>query len=99
MKKDFEPLTKVKNPEPKNVGSKDWIVWAAWADRITFEQIFCKTGLKEKDVIKIMRKNLSNSSFKLWRKRARSKSIKHLKLFKLKRKNLKPKYKKTIFSS
>ncbi|MAI84000.1 MAG: TIGR03643 family protein [Rickettsiales bacterium] len=98
MKKINIPETRVKNPEPKNISSEDWIIWAAWADRITFEQIFYKTGVKEKEVIKIMKKNLSLSSFKLWRKRVSKKSIKHLKLFKLKRKNLKPKHKKTILS-
>ena len=35
MKKGHRPITKVKNPEPKSV-SPDWVVWAAWADRVTF---------------------------------------------------------------
>ena len=47
----------------------DWIIWAAWADRITFEEIEKKTGKKESDVIKIMRRSLKPSSFRLWRKR------------------------------
>ena len=68
MKKSRRPITKVKNPEPK-VGSKDWIVWAAWADRITFEDIKSRAGLSEGEVIKIMRKSLKLSSFKLWRKK------------------------------
>ena len=38
MKKSHRPTTKVKNPEPKP-GSPDWVIWAAWADRITFEEI------------------------------------------------------------
>ena len=38
MKKSHRPTTKVKNPEPKQ-GSPDWVIWAAWADRITFEEI------------------------------------------------------------
>ena len=63
-------MTKVKNPEPK-VGTRDWVIWAAWADRITFEDIESKTGLSEGNVIKIMRKSLKTSSFKLWRKRAK----------------------------
>ena len=40
-------MTKVKNPEPK-VGTQDWVIWAAWADRITFEDIKLKTGLSDK---------------------------------------------------
>ena len=50
MKKSRRPLTKVKNPEPK-VGSDSWVVWAAWADRITFEDIKSKTGLTEGDAV------------------------------------------------
>ena len=70
MKKSPRPVTKTSNPEP-NIKSKDWIVWAAWADRITFEEIREKTGCSENDVIKIMRKSLKPSSFKLWRKRVK----------------------------
>ena len=57
MKKDLYPQTKVKKLEPKKINN-DWIIWAAWADRITFEEIQKKTGKTEKDVILIMRKNL-----------------------------------------
>ena len=89
MKKDNWPKTKIKNPEPKNINSDDWIIWAGWSDRITFEEIYEKTKKTESDVIKIMRKNLKPSSFKLWRKRVNEKSIKHRKKFSDKRKNLK----------
>ena len=79
-KKGHRPITKVKNPEPK-MDDPDWIIWAAWADRITFEEIEKKTGKKESDVIKIMRRSLKPSSFRLWRKRVNQKSIKHRKKF------------------
>ena len=36
--KNNVPKTKVKNPEPKGFSSDEWIIWAAWADRITFEE-------------------------------------------------------------
>ena len=75
MKKSHRPATRVKNPEPP-LGSPDWVIWAAWADRITFEEIEKKTGKKESDVIKIMRRSLKPSSFRLWRKRVNQKSIK-----------------------
>ena len=42
-KKSRRPVTRVKNPEP-NIESPDWVIWAAWADRITFEEIENKTG-------------------------------------------------------
>ena len=94
MKKDNWPKTKVKKLEPKNMNSDDWIVWAGWADRITFEEIFEKTKKTESDVIKIMRKNLKPSSFKLWRKRVNQKSIKHRKKFEYSRKQITGKIKK-----
>ena len=94
MKKSHRPTTRVKNPEPKP-GSPDWVIWAAWADRITFEEIKEKTGKSESDVIKIMRKNLKPGSFRLWRKRVHNTSIKHRKKFQLGRKKLREKIKLT----
>jgi len=89
-KKSLFPQTKVRNPEP-NIKDNNWVIWAAWADRITFEEIKEKTGKSESDVIKIMRKNLKPTSFRLWRKRAHKVSIKHRKKFKLERKEIKKK--------
>ena len=60
------------------------VIGMAWADRISFEEIKKKTGLKEKEVIKIMRTNLKRKSYLLWRKRVRGRSTKHRKLFKSK---------------
>ena len=96
MKKGHRPTTKVKNPEP-NLTSPNWVVWAAWADRITFEEIKKKSGYSESDVIKIMRKKLKPSSFKLWRKRAKNQSIKHRKKFELSRKEIRRKIKKNDY--
>mgnify|MGYP006260535065 FL=1 len=94
MKKSLRPTTKVKNLEPNNIGSPDWVVWAAWADRITFEEIKEKSGYSESDVIKLMRRTLKPSSFRLWRKRAKNKSIKHRKKFENLRKRIKSKISK-----
>ena len=91
MKKSLRPVTKTKNIEP-NINSKDWIIWAAWADRVTFEEIKEKSGFSEKEVIKLMRKSLKPSSFRLWRKRATSKSIKHRKKFQNIRKKIREKF-------
>ena len=96
MKKSHRPITRVKNPEPKSE-SPDWVIWAAWADRITFEEIKKISGKSESEVIKIMRKNLKPSSFKLWRKRAKNKSIKHQKKFELSRKEIRRKIKKSDY--
>ena len=96
MKKSKVPETRVKNPEP-NLNSPDWVIWAAWADRVTFEEIKKKTGKSESEVVKIMRRNLKPSSFRLWRQRAKRKSIKHRKKFILERKNLRKKINKNEF--
>ncbi len=95
-KKGHMPITRVKNPEPKT-NSPNWVIWAAWADRISFEEIKKKTGLTESDVIKIMRKSLKSSSFKLWRKRVKSKNMKHQKKFKYSRKKITSKIKKNDY--
>ena len=73
-------MTLTKNPEPKK-NTKDWVIWAAWADRITFEEIHKKTGLNEKAVKKIMRASLRTKSYVNWRKRVNSRTTKHKKLF------------------
>ena len=96
MKKSHRPVTRVKNPEPKT-DSPNWVIWAAWADRITFEDIKKKTGKSETEVIKIMRKSLKPSSFKLWRKRAKNQSIKHRKKFELSRKEIRRKINKNDY--
>ena len=95
-KKGYSPVTKVKNPEPK-IDDTEWIIWAARADRITFEEIKQKTGKSESDVIKIMRKTLKPSSFRLWRKRVHEKSIKHKKKFEYLRKEIASKIKKSDY--
>ena len=56
----------------------------AWADRVSFEEIKKKTGLSEKEVIRIMRTSLKRKSYLLWRKRVRGRVTKHRKLFKSK---------------
>ena len=90
MKKNNRPITKVKNAEPKII-NENWVIWAAWADRITFEEIREKSGFTEGRVIKLMRKSLKPSSFRLWRKRVTSQSIKHRKKFELSRKLIRQK--------
>ena len=55
----------------------DRIIEMAWEDRTPFEAIEFQFGLKENDVRKIMRTNLKESSFKLWRKRVKGRKTKH----------------------
>ena len=95
-KKGHTPITRVKNPEP-HISDPDWIIWAAWADRITFEEIEEKTGKTETQVIKIMRHSIKPVSFRLWRKRVNQKSIKHRKKFEYSRKEITSKIKKNDY--
>ena len=92
-KRSLIPQTKVKNPEPKKKDD-NWVIWAAWADRITFEEIKQKTGKTESEVIKIMRRSVKPTSFRLWRKRVNQKSIKHRKKFEYSRKKITSKIRK-----
>tara|TARA_B100000579_G_C22027051_1_gene486487 strand:- start:35 stop:232 length:198 start_codon:yes stop_codon:yes gene_type:complete len=48
----------------------------AWEDRTPFEAIDFQFGLKEKEVIQLMRSNLKLSSFKMWRKRVSGRNTK-----------------------
>lgn len=58
----------------------DRVIEMAWEDRTPFEAIEHQFGLPEKEVIRLMRRNLKASSFRMWRKRVHSGvSKKHLK--------------------
>lgn len=81
------PTTKTVKPVPP-IGTEDWVIWAAWADRITFEEILEVSGYAEKDVIRLMRRSLKPGSFRRWRARVRHQSIKHRKRFQTSRKQL-----------
>ena len=55
----------------------DRIIKMAWEDRTSFDVIELQFGIKENDVRKIMRSNLKESSFKLWRERVKGRKTKH----------------------
>ena len=57
------------------------IIRMAWEDRTSFEEILSRTGLTESEVIRIMRRELKPSSFRLWRKRVSGRVTKHRKRF------------------
>jgi uncharacterized protein (TIGR03643 family) len=65
----------------KNLSERDIdrIIEMAWEDRTPFEAIDIQFGLGEQDVIKLMRRELKPSSWRLWRERAHQVSHKHLK--------------------
>jgi uncharacterized protein (TIGR03643 family) len=63
-----------------NNREKDRIIQMAWEDRTPFEAIAFQFNISESDVVKLMRRELKEKSFKLWRKRVNSGiSQKHLK--------------------
>jgi len=55
----------------------DRIIGMAWENRTTFDVIESQFGVNESEVIKIMRKNMKLSSFKLWRERVHGRKTKH----------------------
>lgn len=55
----------------------DRIIEMAWEDRTTFEAIEQQFGIKQQDVIKLMRTYMKPSSFKMWRQRTKGRSTKH----------------------
>jgi uncharacterized protein (TIGR03643 family) len=55
----------------------DRIIGMAWEDRTTFDIIEAQFGINESEVIKIMRKNMKRSSFKMWRERVHGRKTKH----------------------
>lgn len=57
----------------------DRIIEMAWEDRTPFDAIKYQFGIKEQEVISLMRNNLKPSSFKLWRKRVQDRKTKHSK--------------------
>lgn len=58
----------------------DRIIEMAWEDRTTFEAIEFQFGMKEHEVIALMRREMKPSSFRMWRKRVQGRATKHEKL-------------------
>ena len=59
---------------------KDRIIEMAWEDRTTFDAILMQFGLKEQEVINLMRIEMKASSFRMWRARVQGRKTKHEKL-------------------
>ncbi|MEM6685756.1 MAG: TIGR03643 family protein [Bacteroidota bacterium] len=65
MKHDLDPI------------QIDRIIEMAWEDRTTFDAIQFQFGLKEQEVIELMRTHMKRSSFKMWRARVQGRKTKH----------------------
>ncbi|WKN41451.1 TIGR03643 family protein [Tunicatimonas pelagia] len=57
----------------------DRIIEMAWEDRTTFDAIEAQFGLSEKEVIKLMRREMKPSSWRMWRERVQGRNTKHQK--------------------
>jgi len=53
------------------------VIEMAWEDRTPFEVISAQYGLEESTVIRLMRKQLKPSSFRMWRQRVTGRKTKH----------------------
>ncbi|RAJ15736.1 TIGR03643 family protein [Arenibacter echinorum] len=58
----------------------DRIIEMAWEDRTPFEAITYQFSIPEQEVIKLMRREMKPSSFKMWRQRVQGRATKHQKL-------------------
>tara|TARA_B100000945_G_scaffold2313_1_gene2006 strand:- start:2405 stop:2689 length:285 start_codon:yes stop_codon:yes gene_type:complete len=56
------------------------IIEMAWEDRTPFDAIKIQFGINEEEVIRLMRKEIKPSSFKMWRTRVSGRRTKHSKL-------------------
>ncbi len=63
--------------ENLSAGDVSAVIQMAWEDRTSFETIQERVGLSEGDVIRLMRHELSPSSFKMWRTRMKGRVTKH----------------------
>ena len=70
----------LESSKPLSAGDISAVIQMAWEDRTTFETIYERTGVTEPGVIKIMRAELTASSFKMWRTRMRGRVTKHREL-------------------
>ena len=57
----------------------DRIIEMAWEDRTPFDAIKLQFGINEEGVIRLMRREMKSSSFKIWRARVQGRKTKHLK--------------------
>jgi len=57
----------------------DRIIEMSWEDRTPFDAIKLQFGIKEEDVIRLMRREMKPASFKMWRTRVQGRKTKHLK--------------------
>jgi uncharacterized protein (TIGR03643 family) len=65
------------NDQPLTEQQIDRIIEMAWEDRTPFEAILQQFGLPEGEVIKLMRREMKPSSWRMWRARVQGRATKH----------------------
>ncbi|GHB43578.1 TIGR03643 family protein [Mongoliitalea lutea] len=68
-------MEKMKELSPEDI---DRIVEMAWEDRTPFDAIENQFGVREQEVIELMRREMKASSFKMWRERVQGRKTKHI---------------------
>lgn len=58
----------------------DRVIQMAWEDRTPFEAIKFQFDLSEKEVIRLMKKEMTEKNWRKWRARVQGRKTKHLKL-------------------
>ena len=66
-----------KEEKELSIRDTDRIIEMAWEDRTPFDAIQFQFGLKEQDVIDLMRREMKPSSFRMWRQRVQGRKTKH----------------------
>jgi uncharacterized protein (TIGR03643 family) len=74
---DEELTSKTNHKINLSIADIDRIIEMAWEDRTSFDAIKLQFGISEQEVIKLMRKNMKQSSFKMWRARVQGRATKH----------------------
>ena len=65
-------------PRPELTAEQtDRIIEMAWEDRTPFEAILAQFGLRENEVIRLMRREMKASSWRMWRARVQGRATKH----------------------
>ncbi|WP_452599034.1 TIGR03643 family protein [Pontimicrobium sp. MEBiC01747] len=70
-------ISRAKDDKTFSTEDIDRIIEMAWEDRTPFDAITFQFNIKEQEVIDIMRRELKQSSFKLWRARVQGRKTKH----------------------
>lgn len=67
------------NTQDLDLETIDRVVEMAWEDRTPYDAIALQFGLSEAQVVALMRREMKQSSFQMWRERVSGRKTKHIK--------------------